>query len=281
MKPAAGSEMVSISLADAPRVLQVAIGIHGDFPVENYGILGFWCLHFFTYSARLRLDDRWYEIRPGYVSLIPRNREVEIHYRGRSIHTFAHFQPPSEDAAGDRFSLPLMMDAGPDFDRLEKALREAVAWAAVTPRRAEARLWDILWELGQLASSQDDGPATGRTPSVRLQVVSRAMQLIETTLSQPLSVPDLAAAVGVSHNHLTRLFQRDVGQTVVGYVRSRRVLRAVHLLQNTSLPIKAIASQVGIGDLHLFNKTIRGATGKSPRGVRKLNLLPLPPGEIR
>ena len=45
--------------------------------------------------------------------------------------------------------------------------------------------------------------------------------------------------------------------------------RARYLLEHSTMPIKAIARDVGIPDLHLFNKTVRRELGKSPREVRK------------
>ena len=72
--------------------------------------------------------------------------------------------------------------------------------------------------------------------------------MIELRLAETLSVKALADEVGISHNHLTRLFRAAVGDTVIGYIRQRRVQRARHLLEHTTLPIKTVAAQVGIED---------------------------------
>jgi len=70
-------------------------------------------------------------------------------------------------------------------------------------------------------------------------------------------VPEIAAATGFSHNHLTRLFRAETGDTVVGYLRRRRLDRARHLLRETTMAIPAIAASVGIADLQAFNKACR------------------------
>ena len=57
--------------------------------------------------------------------------------------------------------------------------------------------------------------------------------------------------------------------TVEGYIRQRRVERALHLLAHTTLTVKTIAGEVGLPDLHFFNKTIRAAAGLSPREYRE------------
>ena len=43
----------------------------------------------------------------------------------------------------------------------------------------------------------------------------------------------------------------------------RRMERALPLLKPTTMAVKTIAAEVGLPDLHFFNKTIRAATGLS------------------
>ena len=82
-------------------------------------------------------------------------------------------------------------------------------------------------------------------------------------------MPQIAAAVGVSHNHLTRLFTAGQGLTVVGYLRRRRIEHARQLLVHSTMSITAIASTVGIPDLQAFNKACRTVTGLGPRALRE------------
>ena len=105
-------------------------------------------------------------------------------------------------------------------------------------------------------------------PTRENATVIRVREAIELQLSEPLRVADIACAAEISHNHLTRLFHAATGKTVVAYIRERRVDRATRLLRHTTMPVKQIAAQVGLPDLHQFNKVIRGATGLSPRAVR-------------
>jgi len=90
---------------------------------------------------------------------------------------------------------------------------------------------------------------------------------IDTT-STASKAPKNDFNAGTHNNHLTRLFHTTYGVTISAYIRQRRAERARHLLLHSTLPIKAIAAQVGIADLHLFNKTIRRVLHDSPRRVR-------------
>jgi transcriptional regulator GlxA family with amidase domain len=98
--------------------------------------------------------------------------------------------------------------------------------------------------------------------------VAEALAYIEQHLPAPITVPEIAVSVGLSHNHLTRLFHADTGTTVVAHIRRRRLERAAHLLRESTLSIPAVAASVGIPDLQAFNKACRRELGASPRAIR-------------
>ncbi len=251
----AAAPLYPAGLSEPPRIDQIAVAVHGANERERYHLPGRWCLHFYTYEAEISVDGVDLPIRPGYVGVCPAGADMRYHYRGRgSMHAYAHFRMSAGSAAA---SLPAMQDLGPRFAALSTAFGEAIGWHATAPRRAEARLWDVLWEL-----------AVRRDPACHA-LVEQARHHIEMRLSDRLSVAGVASVLGCSHNHLTRLFQRDLRITVVGYIRNRRAQRARHLLRHSTMAIGAIAAEVGIRDPHLFNKVIRRELGKSPRGVRE------------
>ncbi len=75
--------------------------------------------------------------------------------------------------------------------------------------------------------------------------------------------------VGISARQLDNLVRTGVGEAMLRYTRRRRVERAQQLLTQTSEPIRRMAADVCLGDLHVFNKTFRRALGASPRQVRE------------
>lgn len=62
-----------------------------------------------------------------------------------------------------------------------------------------------------MTASPCSGCASPPTTQAAHPAVTAAVALIEAWLGQPLTVPDIAAAAGVSHNHLTRLFRAATG----------------------------------------------------------------------
>jgi AraC-like DNA-binding protein len=230
--------------------------VHGTAGLRDvFELRDLWQLHLYGYVAELTVGDATHAIRPGRVSLIPPGTRMEYRYRGRSEHLFAHF---AEARTGEPRAVPLMQDAGADARLLSTLLHQAIATDSAA--RSVACLWTALWQVAQLGPQ--DGAGRGHA------AVSAAVAHIESNLAGPLTVPGIARAAGVSHNHLIRLFRAETGQTVVGYIRRRRLERARHLLRESTLSIPAIAASVGIADLQAFNKACRRELGGSPRAVR-------------
>ncbi|GAA1941361.1 helix-turn-helix domain-containing protein [Kitasatospora viridis] len=247
-------------LDEPPGVAAVGIGVHGNASrTDVFSLPSLWQLHLYGYEADLTVDGTAHAIRPGRVSLVPPGTTVRYRYRGRSEHLYVHLRLGS---AGSPLSIPVIQDAGAELVPLTAQLRSALAAWPHSPARATAEVWAALWRVAQLAPSRAVGTAETHP------AVAAALAMIEARLAEPLSVAEIAKAAGVSHNHLTRLFRAATGHTVVGYLRARRMARARHFLQATTLSIPAIAASVGIPDLQAFNKACRRDLGASPRGIR-------------
>ncbi|MEV0531421.1 helix-turn-helix transcriptional regulator [Kitasatospora sp. NPDC050463] len=247
-------------LDEPPTLAAVGIGAHGPAgQVDVFSLPDLWQLHLYGYEADLTVDGTEHAIRPGRVSLVPPGAEVRYRYRGRSQHLYVHLRL---GAGGAPTSIPVIQQAGPELALLTAQLQQALASWPHTPARAVAEVWGALWRVARLT------PPGERTARAVHPAVAAAVALIEARLTGPLTVPEIAKAVGISHNHLTRLFRAATGDTVVGYIRARRMERARHFLRATTLSIPAVAASVGIPDLQAFNKACRRELGTSPRGIR-------------
>ncbi|MEU5216826.1 AraC family transcriptional regulator [Streptomyces sp. NPDC020807] len=253
-------QTVLAHLDEPPVLAALGVGVHGPAgQVDVFMLPDMWQLHLYDYEADLTVDGTAHAIRPGRVSLVPPGAEVRYRYRGRSEHLYAHLRLGS---AGTPHSVPVIQRAGPELDTLKAQLRQALAAWPSTPARATAEVWAALWRIALLPPPREQS-ARAVHPAV-----ATATALIEARLSESLTVPEIARAAGVSHNHLTRLFRAATGDTVVGYIRARRMERAHHFLRATTLSVAAVAASVGIPDLQAFNKACRRELGASPRGIR-------------
>jgi AraC-like DNA-binding protein len=253
------AQHVPLPLGGKPTLLWATVGIHGPDEVKRYRFERVWIVHLYRYSGSVTIDRVEYPIRPGYASIMPPGATSVTHFPALSRHLFAHFLLPA--AEGATVPVRVMQDLGDEFATMHDAFEQMLGYASTYPLRAEVRLWDILWRLAERSAG-----APAATPVH--PAVGKVKQMIELRLTERLCVADLAREVGLSHNHLTRLFRQATGETVSEYIRSLQIERARYLLTHSTLSIKSIAQEVGVHDLHRFNKMVRRNLGAAPRTVR-------------
>ena len=72
----------------------------------------------------------------------------------------------------------------------------------------------------------------------------------------------------ISPSYLSALFKQEVGKTLTEYVNSKRIERAMQLLETTRLQVQTIAQNCGILDVHYFSKIFKKTTGMTPKEYR-------------
>lgn len=88
---------------------------------------------------------------------------------------------------------------------------------------------------------------------------------IETHYPQPISLRDVAQAVGYSPAYLTNLVQNLTGRTVKQWITERRMVQARELLLKSAQSIGQIAETVGYADASYFIRQFRQFHGVSPQ----------------
>jgi AraC family transcriptional regulator len=248
----------AMPLDSKPAIAAIGVGIHGARLVEQFQ-LDLWCLHFYRYRAELVLDGRSFAIQPGCAGTIAPQVAQEYRYEGRSEHLFAHFAL-ARRADSRIVPIGVMQQLGRAFGRIFDDFELAVRAFQGNRARAEARLWDVLWQLAEHT------PTVGRT---RHPAIDRALQVIELGIGKPMRVADVAREVGLSTTHLRRLFEAECESSVKEFIQARRLERVRHLLQHSTLSVKAIANEVGMSDLQQFNKLVWRHLGDAPSRLRR------------
>ena len=91
-------------------------------------------------------------------------------------------------------------------------------------------------------------------------------------LSPLFDIESLCRNVGISHAHLLRLFKKEYGMTLIGYVKKRRLEYACELLKTTELSVAAVASSCGFSDELHFMKCFKKEYGTTALQYRKSNI---------
>ena len=99
----------------------------------------------------------------------------------------------------------------------------------------------------------------------RLEKVVKAM---EAHLEDPLATVELVQISGVSGRQLERLFQKYLSETPTNHYLKLRLLRARHLLRQTSMSVMEIGIATGFGSASSLSRAYRSLFGRSPRQDR-------------
>lgn len=99
---------------------------------------------------------------------------------------------------------------------------------------------------------------------IDLRVV-RVCRAVEERLSERLTIPGLAAEVGLSLRRLGLLFRSDLGVTVKQYLNETRLLEARRLLRETFLRVSEVGYKVGFENPAHFSRSYRQRFGAPPR----------------
>lgn len=247
-------------LGSMPRLVQSGLCLHGARSVESFRQRGLWSLHAYHYKGEFKMEKTMYQFLPGWVSLIPPNFEVEWHFPQHAPHYYAHFRA-GVSTKREGISIRILRDLGRKSSYFGTMFEDLFQFTSPNSTKANVRLWDLLFQLTE--------PTTTINAPLRyhpsLQI---ALSMIRNTPSDKLLVGEMARQMGVSHNHLTQLFQRHFGCGTREYIWRERIKRACDLLTGSKLQVKSVAIECGFPDLQYFNKVIRRATGYAPTVFR-------------
>ena len=116
--------------------------------------------------------------------------------------------------------------------------------------------------VARAGSTADDLPPTIRD----------AIRLFETHVEDPLRIPDVAAAVGLSGRHFERLFKRETGQSPLRYYHHLRLSKARQRVLYSNDSLRDIAASVGYMTSSPMIRHYTEIFGVSPRDERRLTL---------
>ena len=99
-------------------------------------------------------------------------------------------------------------------------------------------------------------------------LASRAMRLIADGVVERDGVPGLAARLGYTARHLTRVLVAELGAGPLALARANRAQNARTLLVSTDLAIADVAFAAGFSSIRQFNDTIAAVYEATPSALR-------------
>ncbi|WP_141500326.1 ABC transporter substrate-binding protein [Paenibacillus luteus] len=106
-------------------------------------------------------------------------------------------------------------------------------------------------------------------------LVAQAIRYLHEHYALPIMVDSLAELLDCSAGHLSRMFKKETGSSLIAYLTWIRLNKAKDLLLHTEASLQQIADGIGIPDVIYFNRLFKKHIGLSPGRFRG-NVLSLP-----
>lgn len=100
------------------------------------------------------------------------------------------------------------------------------------------------------------------------RTVRAILGYIEASLPGEISLGDISAVFFMSEGHLCRLFKKEMGVSIMAYVKRQRMHMAANLLRDSGENVSAIGARVGVGDPNYFCRAFKQEMGMTPSEYR-------------
>ena len=153
---------------------------------------------------------------------------------------------------------------------------ERLAWALLASERMSgsfARLYAdsvgnaiVARLLGLVQGEAPERPKVAELAKWRLK---RAVEYIEASLTESVSLADIASAAGLTRMHFAAQFKAATGLRPHEYLLRRRIERAQEKLAGTSMSLVEVALSVGFQTQSHFTSVFTRMVGQPPRAWRE------------
>jgi AraC-like DNA-binding protein len=109
----------------------------------------------------------------------------------------------------------------------------------------------------------------GPPPATDSGLARQTLAYLEAHALEPISLAQIAGAVGASVGHIQRSFRAHYGGGVVRHIQRRRVDAARRLLRESDMPVAAVAAAVGFESQSYFTRLFSRLVGVSPARYRR------------
>jgi AraC-like DNA-binding protein len=151
------------------------------------------------------------------------------------------------------------------FDPSHSSVRSLLAFQSTRPR---SRIFDPLEGAQFVADIIGGMREVLWSPNRHLSLVQRALKLKEEHALNPLPVKELAVRLGISREHLSRLFREMQGTSLGRNLQEQRLREACRLLREGTLSVKVIAARLRYTSSSNFTRAFRKEMRVTPLEFR-------------
>lgn len=136
--------------------------------------------------------------------------------------------------------------------------------------KTSCMMYRIIIKTGECLNSASRND--GLSQNEKYEKLGPVIELMKTRYNEDLSLNVMANTIGVTTNHLCRLFNQVYDTTPLKYLTHLRLNMAKYYLSSPhNLMVKEVAAAVGFHDVSYFCAVFKKAEGMTPDEFRKIN----------
>ena len=164
---------------------------------------------------------------------------------------------------------------GPVKTQMNRIIREYDGEKMFCGAVVYAALIEMFVEIGRTVTmrkvrgdAEEGDEEAERRGGRYLEVVMKACDYINSHYQEKLKLEDVAAIVGFSKYHFTRVFKQYKNMTFYEYLNKKRVQCAEGLLYSTDMNITDVAMNSGFSSISAFDRTFKALNQCAPSDFR-------------
>jgi AraC-like DNA-binding protein len=221
-------------------------------------------------SAQYTIENHTFALKAGMMLLVPARTRREWHSRKGCAAAWVEFVPAIPEVLMKSHLLLPSCDQRLESESFARVLNLFALKDTAHALRAEGEFKAILARfLSQVKERGASGTRDQR--GFGLRSIERAVEWLGANFAQADALARLPERVNLSPNHFRLLFKKKMGISAQNYLLTLRMRAARSLLQESDLPVKAVAQAVGYADQLYFSRQYRAfwmATPSSDRVFR-------------
>ncbi|NQZ59118.1 MAG: helix-turn-helix transcriptional regulator [Lentisphaeraceae bacterium] len=158
------------------------------------------------------------------------------------------------------FIFDLSLDS-PFIMQLQQYRRSSWTSETISAGQSAAIVYALINELYRQLDANTNGAENA--------LISKAASLVSNHLERSLSAEDLAQQLGVSREHMSRVFRQLLNMSPLHYIRQQKIDYACRLLETSKMNIKEIAARCGFSSDIVFNNSFKKEKNITPGRYRR------------
>jgi len=155
----------------------------------------------------------------------------------------------------------------PAVRRLLAARRQGQAPMEICAGEGAGLVFELLAALDASKRRHDE-------PGGHAELVREAKRLLAASMPQGMPIGDLAVELGVSREHLSRVFAKETGSTPHEHLARLRLYHACRLLKEGGMGVKEIGYELGIESPQHFARLFKKSMRMTPTQFRQHGVVP-------